>query len=34
MNNYEITVYIGAVVATIALISTYFLTHHNIGEKK
>ena len=34
MNSYEITVFIGVIIATLALISTYFLTHKKIGEKK
>jgi len=33
MNNYEVTVYIGAFIATASLIVTYFLTHKT-GEKQ
>ena len=33
MNNFEFTVIIGAIIATIALIITYFLTHKT-GEQK
>jgi len=35
MNNYEMTVYIGALISTIFLIVGYFLTHpKQSGEKQ
>ncbi len=34
MNNYEITVYMGAFVATFFLVVGYVLTHKKIGESK
>jgi len=34
MSAMEINAYIIAFIGTIALIVGYFLTHHNIGEKK
>jgi len=34
MNSYEFVSILIAFIGTIALIVGYFLTHHNIGEKK
>ncbi len=34
MSNYELTVYLGAFVATLFLIVAYFLTHKKFGESK
>jgi len=34
MSNYEISLYLGALITTVFLIVGYILTHSRIGEKK